>query len=134
MNSAVAEKAGLEERVKLAEHIADEIETRIIRSFHHELKVAAKGKHDFATELDKANETFAQNLVHESFSGDYFFGEEFGGSGTEGSTYEWIVDPLDGTNNFVRGLPLAGFQLAIVNNGEIVHSVVRRPFTQERYH
>ncbi len=119
-------------REDLALYIATNAGSMMLDLFHKQLKIAEKDKHDFVTELDKNIESMALKTVLQSFPDDSFYGEE--SSGVEGtSDYLWVVDPIDGTNNFIRGLPLCGFQLALLKNDEPIYSIIYRPFTQEYF-
>lgn len=119
-------------RERLARYILETAGSIMLVSFHTHIKMAAKDSHDYVTEVDTRIEAYAKQTVLESFPEDSFSGEE--GTlvlGTSG--YEWVIDPIDGTNNYVRGLPFAGVQLAIMKNGEVVFGLIFRPFTQDVY-
>jgi myo-inositol-1(or 4)-monophosphatase len=120
----------LQTRQQLAEYIAINAGSMIMDLFHKDIKSTEKAKNDFVTELDKSIESMALKTILQSFPDDSFYGEE--NIGIEGKNeYLWIVDPIDGTNNFIRGLPLCGFQLALLKNDEPIYSYIYRPFTQE---
>lgn len=118
------------DRSALARYIASNAESMIVDLFHKNLVLAQKAAHDYVTELDKAIETMAVKTIAQAFPDDGFLGEE-GDRIPSSSGYKWIVDPIDGTNNFVRGLPLCGFQLALAFNDTVVEAIITRPFTQE---
>ena len=120
----------LEKRIELAHYLASNAGSLITDLFHKTLKAEEKLADDYVTELDRAIESMCLKNVQEQFSEDGFSGEE-GPKVTSKNEYEWVVDPIDGTNNFLRGLPLCGFQLAILHNDEVVYAVILRPFTQE---
>lgn len=119
-------------RAKTAHYIATNAGSLMLDLFHREIKKVEKSKNDYVSELDRSIESMAQKTIIESFPEDGFAGEEYMPvSSRDGIT--WIVDPIDGTNNYLRGLPLCGFQLAILHNDAPVHSVIYRPFTQELF-
>jgi myo-inositol-1(or 4)-monophosphatase len=66
------------------------------------IKVSVKNTNDFVTDCDKATEKFIFNAINKEFPNDGFFGEE--DDNVEGNG-RWVVDPIDGTTNFFRGLP-----------------------------
>jgi myo-inositol-1(or 4)-monophosphatase len=122
----------LDERVVIAQYIASNAGAMITDLYHKTLVTEEKTLNDFATELDKSIESMALRSIIEKFPEDGFHGEENVGK-ISANKYEWVVDPIDGTNNFVRGLPLCGFQLAILYNGIPVYALIHRPLNQEIY-
>ena len=77
------------------------------------LKVTAKQPNDFVTEVDKAAEAAIIEILQEAYPSYGILAEESGqsaGKGGDESEYQWIIDPLDGTTNFIHGLPaIRGF-------------------------
>ncbi|MCM2293909.1 myo-inositol-1-monophosphatase [Allorhizobium sp. BGMRC 0089] len=82
------------------------------------------GPQDFVSEADKAVETLIRQRLAEAFPGEMVLGEEFGGTATR---HCWIIDPIDGTSNFLRGLPLWGISLGYIAEGEPVLGVIALP-------
>src|SRR5262249_23668352 len=79
----------------------------------------------------------AEKLIRETllgrFPGDGFLGEEFGD--TPGSSgFRWIIDPIDGTRNFVRNVPLWGTLIGLEHKGELIAGVARMPALGWTYH
>ena len=70
---------------------------------------------DLVTEADRAVESFLKSELAKAFPKDGFWGEETGGDPSQSL---WVADPIDGTSNFVAGLPLWGTSLAYVEDGE----------------
>lgn len=97
---------------------------------HRPAEIVVKGDRDTVTDVDIAVERLVRDTLAERTPGAAFLGEEEGGTDTGTG---WILDPLDGTANFVRALPLCGVSLAFVDNGEPVIGVVTLPFLQRRY-
>ena len=64
-----------------------------------------KGRHDIVTEKDREVERFIRSAIAKRFPGDAIIGEEEGGAGDHRSEHLWLIDPIDGTANFARGLP-----------------------------
>src|SRR2546428_2811225 len=103
---------------------ADELALRGFRSPH--LQVEEKADHSPVSEVDKAIEAMARELARERHPGLGVFGEEQGDDpGTSGARL--IVDPIDGTVSFVRGIPVFGTLLAIEAEGEVVAGLRSRP-------
>ncbi|MFE1405437.1 inositol monophosphatase family protein [Streptomyces sp. NPDC058770] len=93
--------------------------------------ITAKGDRDMVTNVDLAIEREARKALLDGAPGIGFVGEEEGGD-TGADTY-WITDPVDGTANFIRGLPLCGISLALVHHGVPVLGVIHLPLIGRRY-
>jgi myo-inositol-1(or 4)-monophosphatase len=92
-------------RRELAVSIAAEAADLLMRFRGRLTDVAWKGAHDLVTEADRASEAFILNALSMAFPDDRIIGEEGGGAGPDLAHFVWFVDPLDGTTNFVHGLP-----------------------------
>ncbi|MBI2577226.1 MAG: inositol monophosphatase [Candidatus Wildermuthbacteria bacterium] len=77
---------------------------------------------DFVTDLDRETENLLRERLRKVFTSVEFFGEEFGGN-KEAERF-WLCDPIDGTAHFVRGLPFCTTMLALVEDGNVVFSVI----------
>lgn len=95
-------------------------------------RVTAKGDRDMATEVDYAVEQALRAFLAEETPHVEFLGEEEGRTGAHGQLM-WALDPVDGTANFARGLPLCGVSLALLNQGTPVVGVIDLPFLGIRY-
>jgi myo-inositol-1(or 4)-monophosphatase len=93
--------------------------------------VEADRKEDLSpvTIADRAGEELLRRLIHERFPGHAVMGEEMGASGD--SRHRWILDPIDGTRSFVRGVPLFGVLVALEIEGEPVVGVCYLPALDE---
>lgn len=99
--------------------------------------------HDLVTEVDKGSERLIKNLVMTHFPHHSFLGEEGVEPGPEASTralenirnaeYLWIVDPIDGTTNFVHGFPYFCVSIALAHNGEVIVGVIYDPMKDELF-
>jgi myo-inositol-1(or 4)-monophosphatase len=93
-----------------------------------------KSANDFATETDRAIEAHIAQAIAREFPGDVLLGEE-GGQRVLGnapaSNVRWIVDPLDGTYNFVHGFPYFAISIAIEADGVVQCGVIGNPLTRE---
>lgn len=85
-------------------------------------KVEIKGLNDLVSYVDKTAEEMIVNDLNEIIPGCGFIVEENSAAGKK--EYNWIVDPLDGTTNFVHGIPCYAVSIALEHNGEIVLGVV----------
>ena len=92
------------------------------------VRVAQKQVNDFVTEVDQA----AERIIIETLLGAYpdhgILGEESGNEfGNKNSDFVWIIDPLDGTTNFIHGFPVYAVSIALSVKGKIEHAVVYDP-------
>jgi myo-inositol-1(or 4)-monophosphatase len=122
----------MDERIKAAERIIKHGGDLIHNSFHTSITKREKTRHDYVTEIDEKIERLVNQEIRSLFPDDAILGEEYGEVAGK-SDYLWVIDPLDGTNNFVKGIPQAGIQIAIHKDGEIVYGVVLNPFVQQMY-
>lgn len=122
----------MDDRIKAAERIIKAGGNFIHESFHTFFKKREKTRHDYVSEIDENIENLIDTEIKALFPEDAILGEENGEvKGTSG--YTWVIDPLDGTNNFIKGIPQAGIQIAIHKDGEIIYGVVLNPFVQQMY-
>ncbi len=84
------------------------------------------------TEADRAAERVIRRQLHESFPEFSILGEEYGAEGGSGGP-EWIIDPIDGTIGFSRGIPLFSTLIALAVDGEPVMGLIDLPALDERY-
>jgi myo-inositol-1(or 4)-monophosphatase len=92
-------------------------------------EVRAKGAGDYVTAVDRASEDAIRSEL--AVTGISVVGEEGGGDG--GGGRHWLVDPLDGTANFVHGFPLVGVSIALIEDGRPVVGVVHAPLLGETW-
>jgi myo-inositol-1(or 4)-monophosphatase len=93
------------------------------------LKVDSKGRNDFVSDIDRKAEADIIATIHRSYPQHAIHGEETGRSGS-GDTV-WIIDPLDGTTNFLHGFPTFAISIAVEHRGRLEHAVVYDPLRQE---
>jgi histidinol-phosphatase len=91
-----------------------------------------KGDRSPVTAGDRAAEAFLRNRLINAFPGDGFLGEEFGEKPGD-SGYRWVVDPIDGTRNFMRGLPLWGTLVGLEYRGEAIAGAAVMPSLGQSY-
>ncbi|EEX10155.1 inositol-1-monophosphatase [Ruegeria lacuscaerulensis ITI-1157] len=96
------------------------------------LVVDRKGAQDWVSEADRNVETFIRDRIAEAWPEDGIVGEEHGRkSGTSG--FDWVIDPIDGTTNFVNGIPAWTVVLAGVSGGRTQVGVIHDPNVDETY-
>lgn len=93
--------------------------------------ITSKGPQDFVTEADRKAEKFIREQLAQRFPQDAFLGEEDGGQWDRSGT--WVVDPIDGTTNYIRGLPSWGVSIAYVADGLVQLGVVHDPVHDKTY-
>ena len=105
----------------------------IVRSLNRleSLTITSKGRNDFVSEVDHAAEAEIIKVIRKSYPSHAFLAEESGRTG-EGDTI-WIIDPLDGTTNFLHGFPTFAVSIACQIKGKLEHGVVYDPMSQELF-
>jgi len=98
------------------------------------LQVSSKGPGDFVSRADKAAEDILREALMEARPNYGFLGEEGGEVEGKDPTRRWIVDPLDGTTNFLHGMPHWAVSIALEHKGEIVSGVVYDPAKDEMFY
>jgi myo-inositol-1(or 4)-monophosphatase len=103
----------------------------IIRSLNRleSLTVTSKGRNDFVSEVDHAAEAEIIKLIRKNYPNHAFLAEESGRTGDSDTV--WIIDPLDGTTNFLHGFPTFAVSIACQIRGKLEHGVVYDPISQE---
>ncbi|MBN2483305.1 MAG: inositol monophosphatase [Candidatus Omnitrophica bacterium] len=96
----------------------------------HQLHV--KGDRNFATEIDRAAERMIVDDIKRGFPGQGILAEEEERSDLE-NEYLWIIDPLDGTHNYIQHIPVYGVSIGLVRNGDFVLGVIYMPQDNELY-
>ncbi len=97
------------------------------------IEVENKGANDFVSEVDRAAEKEVIFHLSKAYPDHAFLGEESGATGNPDSEYRWIIDPLDGTTNFLRGIPHFAVSIACEYRGKIEHGVVVDPVRREEF-
>lgn len=102
----------------------------------HQLDVRNKGQNDFVTEIDLQAEREIIEIIRKTYPDHAILAEESGqSSGARGgdSEFTWIIDPLDGTTNFMHGFPQFAVSIGIQRRGRMEHGVVYDPMRQELF-
>ena len=96
-----------------------------------QIKISQKGLQDLVTEIDIEVESLLRAHLLEAYPKHAFVGEETGFTGPEKATSRWIVDPIDGTTNFIHGLPHYCVCIALEQDGKLEHAVIYNPATND---
>ena len=94
-----------------------------------QLEVTEKGRNEFVTQIDRAAEAAIIEVIRDHYPDHAILAEESGAAGEH--EYQWIIDPLDGTTNYVHGFPVFAVSIAVAQRGELQHGVVYDPMRQE---
>ncbi len=95
------------------------------------LTIANKDRNDFVTEVDHQAEQEIIRIIQRAYPDHAFLAEERGSQGE--SEYIWIIDPLDGTTNFLHGIPQFAVSIALQHNGRLEQAVVYDPAKEELF-
>jgi myo-inositol-1(or 4)-monophosphatase len=113
-----------------AAHLAGELMRRQVHQLSA-IPVTRKARHDYVSEVDKACEAQIVREIQRYYPDHAFLGEEGGASGD--SEVVWIIDPLDGTTNYLHGLPHFSVSIAQQVKGRTEHAVVYDPIRDETF-
>ena len=108
---------------------ADEI---ALRHFRRDLEISTKPDRTLVTQADRSIEALIRERVLAAYPGHGLVGEEYGNEASEAAV-RWYIDPIDGTHNFVRGVPLFGTLLGVERDGEMQVGVLSAPALRERW-
>jgi myo-inositol-1(or 4)-monophosphatase len=99
------------------------------------INIEEKNINDFVTEVDRASEQEIIYQIHKAYPDHAIRAEESGEiKGKDGSSeYVWVIDPLDGTTNFIRGIPHYSISIACLYKGRIEHAVILDPVRREEF-
>ena len=98
------------------------------------LRISQKSANDFVTEVDRASEQAIIDILLKAFPHHGILAEETGSThGRAGAEYQWIIDPLDGTTNFIHGMPVYAVSIALAHEGVVQHGVVYDPARDELF-
>jgi histidinol-phosphatase len=123
---------GFSEDMRLAHVLADQADSISLDRFKaQDLTVETKPDLTPVTEADRTVEQALRKRIAEERPGDGVVGEEFGAD--EGGDTRWIVDPIDGTKNYVRGIPVFATLIAVERDGALTVGVVSAPALHRRW-
>ena len=121
-------------RLGYAKKIIKEAAADALREFCRwkNLAVTEKGAQDFVSEVDKGTELFLRSKIEAEFPNDGIIGEEFGRSNAD-AEYHWVLDPIDGTANYISGVPAWCIVIALVKGEGLVAGVIYDPNHEELF-
>lgn len=124
--------ADLRDDLRLALRLADAADAQSLPRFDAaDLEISTKADNSHVTDADLATERAIRDVLATERPDDGIFGEEFGAQGD--SHRQWIIDPIDGTANFLRGVPLWGTMIALAIDGVPQVGVVSMPAFGRRW-
>jgi len=98
-----------------------------------QVRFSAKAAKDFVTEVDLASENAIVSTLRKSFPDHAILTEESGVLEGSSDEFRWIIDPLDGTTNFMHGFPHYAISIALEHNGRLDQAVIYNPVSQDLY-
>lgn len=126
----------MEPILNVAKIAAEEAGKIIERCFYEldKLEIQTKETNDFVTQIDKLAEAEIIDKINYYYKGKHkILGEEGGAQGPEDAFFEWIIDPLDGTTNFIHGFPQFCVSIAVLYKGKLDHAVIYDPIKREMF-
>jgi myo-inositol-1(or 4)-monophosphatase len=98
-----------------------------------QLEIRSKRANDFVTQVDKAAEAAIIDIIRQAYPDHAILAEESGSLEGQKAEYRWIIDPLDGTTNFIHGFPQYCVSIALEHRGAIQHGVIYDPSKNELF-
>lgn len=110
---------------RLAEQAAERLDKVVVES---------KSRNDFVTQVDHAVEKEIIYHLRKAYPDHAIRGEESGlHEGSADTEYEWLIDPIDGTTNFIHGIPHFAVSIACLHKGRVEHAVIVDPMKREEF-
>ena len=125
-------EAELDGWLALAHAACDEADALARSAFRRDLEISTKPDRTFVTQADTAIERAIRSRIGAAHPDHGLVGEEYGTEAGEAVT-RWYIDPIDGTHNFIRGVPLFGTLIAVEREGELQAAVLSAPALRERW-
>lgn len=98
-----------------------------------QLTISSKSANDFVTEVDHKAEQAIIETIRKAFPDHAILAEESGETAGSNDEYLWIIDPLDGTTNFIHGFPQFAVSIALQVRGRLEHAVIYNPVSEELF-
>ena len=121
--------------VNIALRAAREAATVISQAYARpdRMKIVEKGPNDYVTDVDQLVEELLISHLRKAYPDHSFMGEEGGLQEGKDKDTVWIIDPIDGTRNFVMGIPHCAISMACVQRGKLQHAVIVDPMKNEEF-
>ena len=97
------------------------------------LKINSKAFNDFVSDVDRESENIILQVLQEAYPHHKITTEESGSHGSEKAEYEWIIDPLDGTTNYLHGHPQYAISMALLHKGVLQEALIYAPERNDLY-
>ncbi|MFA5627298.1 MAG: inositol monophosphatase family protein [Thiohalomonadaceae bacterium] len=97
------------------------------------LVVTSKSHNDFVSEVDRRAELEIIQIIHKAYPDHAILAEESGAQHNSSDIHQWIIDPLDGTTNFLHGFPQYAVSIALMVKGQLEQAVIYDPNSQDLY-
>lgn len=117
---------------QFASALAREAGALVKPGFGTERAAVNKGKQGFATEKDIAAEKLIVSRIHERYHDHSILAEE-GSTQDHGSEYTWVIDPIDGTHNYMHGVPFFAVSIGVQYRGDAIVGAIYAPMQDELY-
>jgi myo-inositol-1(or 4)-monophosphatase len=98
-----------------------------------DVKIKGNDPRNLVTEIDKKIETQIRQIILKKFSSHKIIGEEFGGQKLSRNDFVWIIDPIDGTTNYIQGLPICCISIGLWQNNSPLVGVVYNPILNQLF-
>jgi histidinol-phosphatase len=129
-----AQPGELAEWLAFCHATCDEADRRSLEAFRSDLHADRKADGSYVTEADQAVERVIRERITARYPSHGLVGEEYGETAVGPEGERWYIDPIDGTHNFMRGLPLFGTLLAVERAGEIQVGMISAPAIGQRWY
>ena len=106
---------------------------KVLQDWAEKFTVSEKGPADLVTEADLASQTVIHDILRARFPEHGFLGEEGLHSGGSRTEYRWIIDPLDGTSNYVHRFPYYAVSIGLQRRGQLIVGVIHDPTRGETF-
>ena len=106
----------------------------IMKHYGNKKEINFKGEIDLVTNADKESESYIIDKISKKFPNHQILCEESNAINADGTSFKWIVDPLDGTTNFSHDYPLFGISIALEVEGKVILGVVYDPLHKELFY
>lgn len=97
------------------------------------IRVQEKGKNDFVTSVDLASERAILDIIRKNYPDHNIITEESGDVHESASPFTWYIDPIDGTSNFIHGIPHYAVSIGVFQDGKPLHGVIYDPVRDEMF-
>ncbi|HYN63104.1 MAG TPA: inositol monophosphatase family protein [Candidatus Limnocylindrales bacterium] len=128
-----AQRATTRDLRQFALDLLDETDAIALRHLAQGLTVSSKPDATLVTQADTEIEALLRQRIEDAFPSHGIVGEELGTAPGDGET-RWILDPIDGTHNLVRGIPIFGTLIAVEREGVLVAATISAPALSRRWH